>query len=61
MLRLCLLISDVHKLFDTGYPTITNNHKTEVSERIKEEFKNCKEYYQSLLVLFGEKRKFVYI
>ena len=46
MLRLCLLISDVHKLFDTGYPTITNNHKTEVSERIKEEFKNCKEYYQ---------------
>jgi putative restriction endonuclease len=55
------LISDVHKLFDTGYPTITNNHKTEVSERIKEEFKNCKEYYQSLVVLFGEKRKFVYI
>jgi putative restriction endonuclease len=41
-----LLRSDVHKLFDTGYLTITNQHKTEVSKRIKEEFENGKEYYQ---------------
>src|SRR5664279_5546967 len=41
-----LLRSDVHKLFDTGYFTITNDHKTEVSKRIKEEFENGKEYYQ---------------
>ncbi|MEO8111766.1 MAG: HNH endonuclease [Ginsengibacter sp.] len=41
-----LLRSDVHKLFDTGYLTITNDHKTEVSKRIKEEYENGKEYYQ---------------
>jgi len=41
-----LLRSDVHKLFDTGYLTITNNCKVEVSKRIKEEFENGKEYYQ---------------
>ncbi len=41
-----LLLSDVHKLFDTGYLTITSNHKTEVSRRIKEEYENGKEYYQ---------------
>ena len=33
-----LFRSDVHKLFDTGYLTITSDHKTEVSRRIKEEF-----------------------
>ena len=53
-----LLRSDVHKLFDTGYLTITNDHKTEVSKRIKEEFENGKEYYQfhgkSLLYLKEE-------
>ena len=41
-----LLRSDVHKLFDAGYLTITNDHKAEVSKRIKEEFENGKEYYQ---------------
>ena len=41
-----LLRSDVHKLFDTGYLTITSDHKTEVSKRIKEEFENGREYYQ---------------
>ncbi|HEV8083341.1 MAG TPA: HNH endonuclease [Chitinophagaceae bacterium] len=41
-----LLRSDVHKLFDTGYLTVTNNLKIEVSKRIKEEFENGKEYYQ---------------
>ena len=41
-----LLRSDIHKLFDTGYLTITYDHKTEISKRIKEEFENGKEYYQ---------------
>lgn len=41
-----LLRSDVHKLFDTGYLTLTNSYKVEVSKRIKEEFENGKEYYQ---------------
>jgi putative restriction endonuclease len=41
-----LLRSDMHKLFDTGYLTITRDLKVEVSSRIKEEFQNGKEYYQ---------------
>ena len=41
-----LLRSDMHKLFDGGYLTITNDLKIEVSPRIKEEFQNGKEYYQ---------------
>ena len=41
-----LLSSDIHKLFDTGYLTVTGNLKVEVSKRIKEEFENGKEYYQ---------------
>ena len=41
-----LLRSDLHKLFDTGYLTITADHKVEVSKRIKEEFENGKEYYR---------------
>ena len=41
-----LLRSDIHKLFDTGYVTITNDLKVEVSKRIKEEFENGREYYK---------------
>lgn len=41
-----LLRSDMHKLFDTGYITITNKLEIEISKRIKEEFQNGKEYYQ---------------
>lgn len=41
-----LLRSDIHKLFDSGYITITDDLKVEVSKRIKEEFENGKEYYQ---------------
>jgi putative restriction endonuclease len=41
-----LLRSDIHKLFDNGYLTITTDLKVEVSNRIKEEFLNGKEYYQ---------------
>ena len=41
-----LLRSDLHKLFDTGYLTITSDLKVEVSKRIKEEYQNGKEYYK---------------
>lgn len=41
-----LLRSDMHKLFDAGYLTITNSYEIEVSKKIKEEFENGKEYYQ---------------
>ncbi|MFD1468528.1 HNH endonuclease [Hymenobacter caeli] len=41
-----LLRSDMHKLFDEGYLTITPDFKVEVSKRIREEFDNGKEYYQ---------------
>jgi hypothetical protein len=36
-----LLRSDVHKLFDSGYVTITKDYKVEVSKRIKEEFETA--------------------
>jgi putative restriction endonuclease len=41
-----LLRSDLHKLFDSGYITITKDYKIEISKRIKEEFENGREYYQ---------------
>jgi len=41
-----LLRSDIHKLFDMGYVTITPDYHVEVSARIKEEFENGREYYQ---------------
>lgn len=41
-----LLRSDVHKLFDAGYITLTGDFKIEVSHRIKEEYENGREYYQ---------------
>jgi putative restriction endonuclease len=50
-----LLRSDIHKLFDKGYMTITHDYKIEVSKRIKQEFENGREYYRyhgnSLLTL----------
>ena len=41
-----LLRSDIHKLFDSGYLTITKDLKVEVSSKIKEEFQNGREYYR---------------
>ena len=41
-----LLRTDLHKLLDGGYLTLTKDFKIEVSKRIKEEFQNGKEYYQ---------------
>jgi putative restriction endonuclease len=41
-----LLRSDLHKLFDGGYVTITKDYKIEISSRIRIEFQNGKEYYK---------------
>lgn len=41
-----LLRSDLHKLFDAGYLTITPDLKVEVSKRIQEEYENGGEYYK---------------
>lgn len=41
-----LLRSDIHKLFDEGYLTITPDFRVEVSRRIKEDFGNGRIYYQ---------------
>lgn len=40
-----LLRSDLHKLFDLGYITITADFNIEVSMRIKEEYENGRDYY----------------
>ena len=40
-----LLRSDLHKLFDSGYLTITPEYRVEISPAIREEFNNGKEYY----------------
>jgi len=50
-----LLRSDLHKLFDSGYMTLTKDYRIEISRRIKEEFENGGEYYKyhgnSMIVL----------
>ncbi len=40
-----LLRKDIHKLFDDGYLTITDDLKLKVSGRIREEFENGRHYY----------------
>lgn len=40
-----LLRADLHKLFDTGYITVTDSYHVEISKRIKEEFENGRDYY----------------
>jgi len=40
-----LFRSDIHKLFDAGYVTISKDCHFEVSKRIKEEFENGRDYY----------------
>ena len=40
-----LLRADRHRLFDRFYLTVTKNFQVEVSNRIKEEYENGREYY----------------
>jgi putative restriction endonuclease len=41
-----LLRADLHKLFDSGYVTVTPEHIFQVSRKIKEEFENGRDYYR---------------
>jgi len=41
-----LLRADLHKLFDSGYITVTEKYNIEISRRIKEEFENGRDYYK---------------
>ena len=41
-----LLRSDLHRLLDTGYVTVTEELKVEVSHRLKADFENGREYYR---------------
>ena len=41
-----LLRSDIHRLFDKGYVTITPDLRVDVSQSIREEFDNGREYYR---------------
>ena len=40
-----LLRSDVHRLFDRGYVTVTPEHRILVSPRLKSDYENGKSYY----------------
>lgn len=40
-----LFRSDIHRLFDGGYVTITTDSRFEVSRRIREQFENGRDYY----------------
>lgn len=40
-----LLRRDIHRLFDTGYVTVTPDLHFEVSRRIKDDYENGREYY----------------
>jgi putative restriction endonuclease len=40
-----LLRSDLHRLFDRGYVTVTPDYRLEVSRLLKEHFQNGKSYY----------------
>ncbi len=41
-----VLRSDLHRLYDAGYVTVTPDLRLEVSGRLREEFENGKAYYE---------------
>ncbi len=41
-----LLRSDIHKLFDSGYLTVTKDYNIEVSKSLQQEYQNGREYYR---------------
>lgn len=41
-----LLRADLHQIFDEGYITITEDYRIEVSDRIRQEYENGREYYR---------------
>jgi putative restriction endonuclease len=40
-----LLRSDIHRLFDQGYVTVTTDYRFEVSKKLREDFSNGRSYY----------------
>ena len=40
-----LLRSDIHRLYDLGYVTVTPDHRFEVSDALREDFDNGHSYY----------------
>ena len=40
-----LLRTDIHRLFDLGYVTVSNDGKFEVGRRLKDDFENGRHYY----------------
>jgi putative restriction endonuclease len=40
-----VLRSDIHRLFDTGYVTVTPDYRFKVSQRLRDEFANGRAYY----------------
>jgi putative restriction endonuclease len=40
-----LLRSDIHRLFDQGYVTVTPDYRFEVSKKLREDFSNGRSYY----------------
>ncbi len=40
-----LLRTDIHRLFDAGYVTVTPEHRFEVSARLREDYENGRSYY----------------
>ncbi|PXA98363.1 restriction endonuclease [Nostoc sp. 3335mG] len=40
-----LLRTDIHRLFDLGYVTLSDDHRFEVSHRLKADFDNGRHYY----------------
>ncbi len=55
------LRSDIHRLFDAGYVTVTPDLRFEVSRRLKEDFENGRAYYdlsgRPLLILPKDESK----
>jgi putative restriction endonuclease len=41
-----LLRTDIHRLFDLGYVTVSPDHRFEVSPRLKEDYENGRHYYE---------------
>jgi putative restriction endonuclease len=40
-----LLRADLHRLFDTGYVTVTPDHRLNVGARLRDDYKNGRSYY----------------
>lgn len=52
-----LLRSDLHRLYDRGYVTVTGDYKFHVGNRLRDEFKNGRSYYQLNNLAIGIPKK----